>query len=200
MSHSIDFGLLAPHLGELNRTFDQLSLVLLRGTKEETLKSLKSGGAEVALAATDDAEAQVSESFLLFNEEFLFRCSRTHRMVNRAKLSLDDLREERFVLPRHGECLEAIAASLRRAKTALGSCHEVYSDADMLQLVADGFGVTVAPRSAADCEDVVSMPIDGLDLRRTVYVFGIKERPRSPAVSMLINLLRATDWPHSASN
>lgn len=88
LSHSIDFGLLAPHLGEINRTFDRLTLLLRRGTKEETSEFLNSGDAEVALAATDDAEAQASESFLLFNEEYLFRCSRAHRMAGRAILAL----------------------------------------------------------------------------------------------------------------
>jgi DNA-binding transcriptional LysR family regulator len=195
LSHSIDLGLLISHMRELNRTFDGLVVVVRRGSAAEALDFLTSGDAEVALAATDDAEAQSPERFPLFVEDFLLRCGRTHRMANRASLSLGDLRNERIILPRHGEHAQSLAAWLRKAKIDPEQCHEAFSDADMLRLVADGFGVALAPRSAPACAGVVSTPMEGLDLRRTVCAFGVDGRPRSPPASMLINLLRAADWP-----
>jgi DNA-binding transcriptional LysR family regulator len=194
LSHSIDLGLLLSHIRELNRTFDDLVVVVRRGSAAEALEFLKSGVTEVALAAADEADAQSQERFPLFDEDFLLRCGRTHRMANRANLSLADLRDERFILPRHGEHVESLAAWLRKAKIDLERCHEAYSDADMLKLVADGLGVAVAPRSAPLCDGVASAPMEGLDLRRTVCAFGANGRPRSAAASMLINLLRAADW------
>ena len=194
LSHSIDLGLFLSHIQELNRTFDGLVVVVRRGSAVEALEFLKSGVTEVALAAADEAETQSHERFPLFDEDFLLRCGRTHRMANRASVSLAELRDERFILPRHGEHVESLAAWLRKAKIDLERCHEAYSDADMLRLVADGLGVAVAPRSAPLCDGVVSTPVEGLDLRRTVCAFGATGRSRSAAASMLINLLRAADW------
>jgi DNA-binding transcriptional LysR family regulator len=194
LSHSIDFGLLVSHIRELNRTFDVLVVVVRRGSAAEALEFLRAGGTEVALAAADEAETQSHERFPLFDEDFLLRCGRTHRMADRPGLSLADLRDERFILPRHGEHIESLAAWLRKAKIDLERCHETDSDADMMKLVADGLGVAVAPRSAPLCDGVVSTPVEGLDLRRTVCAFGAKGRPRTPSASMLINLLRAADW------
>jgi DNA-binding transcriptional LysR family regulator len=194
LSHSIDLGLILSHFREINRTFDSLVVGVRRGTAADALEFLKSGAAEVALAAVDDAEAQSLVRFPLFEEDFLLRCGRTHRLANRANLSLADLRDERFVLPRHEEHVEALAASLRKANIALDRCHETFSDADMLQLVADGLGVALAPRSAPACDAIVSVPVAELDFRRTVCVFGTDARPRSAVASMLIDLLRAADW------
>jgi DNA-binding transcriptional LysR family regulator len=193
LSHSIDLGLLLSPIRELNRTFDGLGMVVRRGSATEVLEFLKAGVTEVALAAADESE-QSHERFPLFDEDFLLRCSRMHRMANRANLSLDDLRHERFILPRHGEHFESLAAWLRKVKIDLERCHEAYSDADMLKFVADELGVALAPRSAPLCDGVVSAPVEGLDLRRTVCAFGANGRPRSAAASMLINLLRAADW------
>ena len=75
----------------------------------------------------------------------------------------------------------------------LGGCHEVCSDDDLMKLVAAGAGVAVVPRSLHASEGA-STTIDGLDLRRTVYVFVIAGRPRTAAASTFINLLRAAGW------
>jgi DNA-binding transcriptional LysR family regulator len=194
LSHSIDLGLLLSHIRELSRTFDGLVVAVRRGNAAEALEFLKSGVTEVALAAADEAETQSHERFPLFDEDFLLLFARTHRLANQAGLSLADLRDERFILPQHGEHVESLAAWLQKAKINLEPRHETYSDADMLKLVAEGFGVAIAPRSAPLCDGLISAPVEGLDLRRTVCAFGAQRRPRSATASMLINLLRAADW------
>ena len=93
------------------------------------------------------------------------------------------------MLPRHAEHSDALAASARSRRR-----HDAWSDADMATLVAAGLGVAIAPRSFPRSESLAAMPIEGLDLRRTVSVFGAAGRPRSAPATTLINLLRAADW------
>jgi hypothetical protein len=38
------------------------------------------------------------------------------------------------------------------------------------------------------------LPIDGLGLRRTVSLYAVAGRARSPAAAALVKLLRAADW------
>ena len=64
----------------------------------------------------------------------------------------------------------------------------------MAALVAAGMGVAIAPRSFPRSDTLAAMPVEGLDLRRTVSAFGAAGRPRSAPATMLINLLRAADW------
>ena len=106
-------------------------------------------------------------------------CGRAHRLANRASVSLADLGAERLVLVRHGEHAEALAAFLRKGNVPLDRCHEVYSDDDLMKLVADGAGVAVVPRSLPASHAATAMQVEGLDLRRRVYLFGIAGRPRA---------------------
>ena len=191
LSPTISLGLVLSSLREMSRLFDGLELVVRRETAAGTLDLLKAGEVEVAIAAEDNMEAQQwLERFPLFDEGFLLICGRGHRLANSASCRLDDLLEERIVLPRHAEHGDAVAASVRS-----GRRHDAWSDTDMAALVAAGdVGVAIAPRSFPRSDMLAAMPVEGLDLRRTVSVFGAARRPRSTAAVTLINLLRATDW------
>ena len=137
-------------------------LVVRRESAAGTLDLLKAGEVEVAIAAEDNLEAQQwLERFPLFDEGFLLVCAREHRLANSASFGLDDLREERIVLPRHAEHSDALAASVRS-----GGRHDAWSDADMAALVAAGVGVAIAPRSFPRSDMLAAMPVEGLDLRQ----------------------------------
>jgi DNA-binding transcriptional LysR family regulator len=194
LSPTIDLGLLLPHFRELSRVVDGLTLIVRRGSAAETLEFLKTGDAEIAIAATQDGEAQSLEIWSLFDEGFLLSCGRAHRMANRVSVDLADLRAERFVLARHGEHAVALEATLKKGKVQLERCHEAFSDIDVTRLVADGAGVAIVPNSWPAPETTVSIPVEGLDLRRTVYLFRVAGRPCTAAASTLANLLRAADW------
>ena len=190
LSPTIGLGLVLSSLREMSRLFDGLELVVRRESTAVTLDLLKAGEVEVAIAAEDNLETQQwLERFPLFEEGFLLVCAREHRLANSTGLGLDDLREERIVLARHAEHSDAVATSVRS-----GGRHDAWSDVDMAALVAAGVGVAIAPRSFPRSDTLAAMPVEGLDLRRTVSAFGAAGRPRSASATMLINLLRAADW------
>ena len=92
-----------------------------------------------------------------------------------------------------------LAALLHKERVQLERCHEAFSDEDLNKLVADGSGIAIVPRSLPPLDGAVSIPIEGLDLRRTVYLFGIAGRPRTATASTFMNLLRAADWRPQAN-
>jgi DNA-binding transcriptional LysR family regulator len=199
LSPTIDVDLLLGHLHEVSRVFDRLTLVVLRGSAAETLGFVKTGDAEIAVAAGTNEADQSLARWPLFEEGFLLICSRRHRLANRTSVRIEDLRGERFVLPRHGEHADALAELLTNSNVEVGPGHEVYSDADLAKLAASGVEVAIVPRSASTLEGLASIPIEGLNLRRTVCLFGASNRPRSAPASLLTNLLRASDWAALAS-
>jgi DNA-binding transcriptional LysR family regulator len=192
LSPTINLGLLLPHFRELSRIFDGLTYFVRRGSAAETLESLKAGEAEIAIVAAKE-EAQTLETTWLFDEDFSLMCGRAHRMANRAKIDLAELRAERLVLARHAEHAVALEATLK-GKLRLEHCHETFSDDDLIQLVVDGAGIAIVPRSLPTPDTAVLIPIEGLDLRRTVSFFCVPGRPRSVVSTTLTNLLRAADW------
>ncbi len=190
LSPTIGVELVLAALREATRPFVGLELVVRREDATGTLDLLKTGEVEVAISAASILEAQPwLEQFPLFDEGFLLISAREHRLANSAGVGLEDIREERIVLPRHaehGDVLAALAPSKRR--------HDAWSDADMAAFVGAGMGVAICPSSFPRSESLVATPIEGCDLRRTVSAFGAAGRQRSAAATMLINLLRAADW------
>ena len=190
LSPTIGVELVLAALQEATRLFDGLELVVRRESAAGTLDLLKTGEVEIAIAAVDILEARPwLEHFPLFEEGFLLVSTREHRLANSASFSLEDLREERIVLPRHAEHLNALVASAPGKGR-----HDAWSDADMAALVGAGLGVAIGPRSFTRPKSLAAMPIEGFDLKRTVSAFGAAGRPRSAPATMLINLLRAADW------
>ena len=190
LSPTIGVQLVLVGLQEVTRLFDGLELVVRRESASATLELLKMGEVEVAIAGGDNFESQPwLERFPLFDEGFLLISAREHRPANDTSLGLDDLRAARMVLPRHAEHIDALAVSVQNKRR-----HDVWSDSDMAALVGAGLGVAIAPRSFPRPEALAATPLEGLDLKRTVSVFGAAGRPRSAPATMLINLLRASDW------
>ena len=71
LSRTIELALLLPHLHELNKLFDGLSMSVRRGSPAEALDYLKSGDAEVGIVAAKSEKAQALESWPPFEEDFI---------------------------------------------------------------------------------------------------------------------------------
>src|SRR5262249_40638819 len=70
LSDTINLKLLTSHLAELDRLFNRLEMKLLRGTAPEIVKLLKSGEAELAIAADLGEGWERLDRWPLFSEEF----------------------------------------------------------------------------------------------------------------------------------
>ena len=68
------------------------------------------------------------------------------------------------------------------------------SENDLVTLLDAGLGYALVPQSSAPPGSVKFLELEGLDTTRTVQVYGVAGRQRSPAASTLIKMLRAADW------
>jgi DNA-binding transcriptional LysR family regulator len=199
LSPTIPLDLPLSRFGELKRVFNGLAVAIRRAQASEALEGVKTGRADLALAAADEPQTPLLERHKLFDEGFHLICSRMHKLANTASVRADDLCEEQFILPRHGEHSDQLAAWLQKVKVRLETCHEAFSDADMLGMASSGLGLAIAPVSLAARNGVVAIPVEGLDLRRTVFLYGAAGRPRSAPASTLMNMLRAANWQIAAN-
>jgi len=55
-------------------------------------------------------------------------------------------------------------------------------------------GVAIVPRSALSVSRLTRAPIKGLELPRTVYLYGVAGRQRSAVASTIMKMLRGTNW------
>src|SRR6516165_484027 len=144
--------LLPAALPELQRRFPKLNLQLRETMTDTLLHELAGGDLDLILIALpiDDAEVQ---TFHLFDDKFILalRANKDNRRIRHATASM--LVHERLLLLEEGHCLRDQALSYCRmltpeARDSFGAS----SFATIVQMVANGYGITLLPEMAIAAE------------------------------------------------
>ena len=199
MSRTITPDLSTSHLIELRRVFHQLELKLLRGTAGEVLQFLKNGEADLAIGSDMPEEWDRIDRWPLFTESFDLILSCKHPLAKRPSLDAEDIAREQLVRSGYCEHAEKAAAVLAARNIDVRHGHEVTSPRDVIALVEAGLGVAIIPRSDTIPTTITRMAVNGIDLRRSVYLYEVAGRERTAVASMLLKLVRAADWTRYAS-
>jgi DNA-binding transcriptional LysR family regulator len=194
ISRTINLALLTAPLGELSRICARVQLKLIRGSGPEIAELLKRGEAEFALAGPLGQVWERLDTWPLFTELFALIVHRGHRFAGRNLVEFDQLADERLLVQAACEMAEELSLRLSTKGITTAGAHQVTTDHDLIALVEAGLGIAIVPASAIRSERLHSVPLEGLDLTRTVAIYGVAGRKRSPVATTLLNLLRAADW------
>ena len=182
------------HFGELSRLFGGLDMKLLRGPVPEIVEHPKRGDAELAIAGEIGDEWERLDKWPLFTERFDLLLNSKHELASKTGIEFDQLQQQRFLRRVYCENAEQASAILRDHNIDVDRGCEVASEQDLLTLLEAQFGVAIAPKSLRTPATLSRMPIEGLELSRTVYVYGVAGRQRTPVASAMLKMLRAYDW------
>ena len=200
LSRTIEPSLVMPHVVELGKLFDSLELKVLRGTGSEVLEFLKRGEVELGIAAGIDEEWERLDSWPLFTEDFQLVVSNVHNRANSPIIELDELRQERLIVRTYCETTPQLLDLLRGRDFDVGHFHAVSAQGDLIALIEAGLGVALMPRSAATPATLMRIAVAGLELSRTVYLYGVAGRQRTPIAAAMMKMLRAADWSRFEAN
>lgn len=195
VSSSIELSLIMSHVNELRRSVNEVELKILRGPGPQLIEYMKSGEAELAIAASIGDAWDRLDTWKLFDEPFDIVFSRSHRLSNHEHISLDDLRPERFLLRSHCERCNDLAEMLRSLGLNADRRHEVSSDQDLLALLEANIGIGFLPRTVNAPASLVRTSVEGIDLDRSVCLYGVAGRQRTPIAATFMKMLRAAKWP-----
>ena len=195
LSHSIDLSLLIPYLNQIKRQFNRLEFRFLRGSSQEVGEYLKKGEAELGIAAELGDDWDRLDTWPLFTEDFYLVINRRHPLASRDNIGFDDLRTEQLLSRNYCEHSDRLGRSLREHGIAVDRSHEVSSERDLIELLEADIGVAVIPRTASLPDTLKRAPVDGLNSRRTVHLYGVAGRQRTAVASAVMRMLRGADWP-----
>jgi DNA-binding transcriptional LysR family regulator len=198
LSRTINLEVLTPHLGELSRLFSRTDVKLLRGTAPEIVGLLKSGEAELAIAAELE-EWERLDRWALFSEEFALMLNSKHPLASRSDIDIDALRQERWLRRIYCEHFEQAMSLIGSHNLDVDQGYELTSERDLITLLEADLGIGFAPRSTSHPETLKLVPVKGVELRRTVYLYGVAGRQRTAAASAVLKMLRAADWSRFAA-
>jgi len=194
LTHSVDLSLLIPHLAQIKRIFNILEFRFLRGNSREVGEFLKKGEAELGIAAEINEQWERLDIWPLFTEEFQLIVNRRHPFADRKNITFEDLRSQQLLSRTYCEHAEPLSASLRSLGIDVDHSHGISSERDLIELLEADIGVAVIPRSLATPETLKRAAIDGLDIRRTVRLYGVAGRERTAVASAVMRMLRGADW------
>lgn len=195
LSVAVNITLLISFLTELVRAMPGLELRFARGTSVEVAELLKRGEAEVAIAGPLGDHWDRLDAWPLFSEAYVLAVSKNHGLSKQIMaVAPTELINERLLCRTYCENLKELTDFLEENGGLPKAQHKVSSEHDLVALLEADLGIGIAPRSSAQSSNVVFLSIDGLEVTRTVSVYGVAGRQRSAAASTLIKMLRAADW------
>jgi DNA-binding transcriptional LysR family regulator len=197
LTHSVDLSLLIPFLSQIKRQFNRLEYKFLRGDSIEVAEMLKKGEAELGIAAELDQDWDRLDTWPLFTEDFQLVLSRQHPLAERDLIELEDLRSEQFLSRNYCEHAGRLSASLRERGLDVDQSHEVSSERDLIELVEADIGVAIIPDTSPIPQSLKRTPVEGLDARRTIHLYGVAGRERTAVGSAVMRMLRGADWQPS---
>jgi LysR family hydrogen peroxide-inducible transcriptional activator len=181
LSGKLQFGIipsLAPYvlprmLPVLQQHYPDLRIELRETQTKPLLEELSHGKLDVVMLALPVAESDI-ETAALFEDPFLLAVPAGDGRAQDGRVRSDQIEQERLILLEEGHCLrdQALAYCVngrRDASLGLGAT----SLATVMQMVANGYGITLVPEIAADVEvrdervKLLRFAIVGLAWRRT---------------------------------
>jgi LysR family transcriptional regulator, hydrogen peroxide-inducible genes activator len=192
---------LAPYLiplilGPLREAYPRLTIELWEDVTVSLLERLRGQRLDAALLATEIPESDLT-TIDLFNEPFLAALPSGHRLASRKKIDQADLADDLLVLA-DGHCLagqarEACGRSGRSSEALPQRALQAASLATLANLVAAGYGTTLAPQLAASSMErrgVVLRPLLG-KASRTIRLASRPTFPRPKALQALVKVIAA---------
>jgi DNA-binding transcriptional LysR family regulator len=200
LTHSIDLSLLIPYLEQIKRQFNRLEFRFLRGDSQQVGEYLRNGEAELGIAAELGSDWDRLDVWPLFTEGFDLVVHGQHTLAKRDQVVFEDLRSEQLLSRRYCEHAERINDSLRERGLDVDRKHEISSERDLIELLEADIGVAVIPHTATMPKTLQRRAVDGLDARRTVHLYGVAGRERTPVAAAVMRMLRGTDWQQFLGN
>jgi DNA-binding transcriptional LysR family regulator len=195
LTHSVDLSLLIPHLDQIRRLFNRLEFRFLRGNSREVGEFLKTGEAELGIAAEISEEWDRLDSWPLFTEGFQLVLNKRHPLADNEAISFEDLQNQQLLSRNFCEHAARLSASFRGHGIDVDRSHGISSERDLIELLEADVGVAVIPCSVSTPETLERKNLGGLDMRRTVHLYGVAGRERTAVASAVMRMLRGAKWP-----
>ncbi len=176
------------------RRFPQVELLIHEDLTAHLVEAVGIGELDLALVALPIADPRlVCEA--LFTEPLLLALPKQHRLAARRRISLDDVRSERFIVLDEMHCLGEQMLAICRQE----GCHRIGCRSSQLStvqaLIALGQGISLLPdmaRAADRHQRIVYRPLATGCIERTVAAIWHRDRYHGAAAVQFLALLK--EW------
>jgi LysR family hydrogen peroxide-inducible transcriptional activator len=182
--------ILPPLLKRLRRKYPDFQLFIREDLSAHLLAALQQGELDVLLLALPYAAENI-EVMPLFDDEFLFACPRDHELANRVGLCTADLKQQELLLLEDGHCLrDHVLAACKLSDADVNIPYQATSLNTIVQMVANGIGVTLLPQMALDAKILSGTDVQACSFRehnvsRSIGLMWRRKTPRRSEFQLL---------------
>ena len=187
---------LLPSLLHLMRNeYSDFKLSLKEELSRVLIERLNSGELDVLLLALP-YPSHGATTCHLFYDDFLLACPDNHPLTNKEPLQLDDLDNQDLLLLEDGHCLRDHALEACKLNTdELSVPYQATSLNTLVQMVANGMGITLLPKMAIDAHILADIPVTVKAFReekiwRSIGLLWRNSSPRKDEFELLGKLLQ----------
>ncbi len=194
VSHSVNIEMFMAPIAELFRGFPGIQLRISHGSGEDVLNRLKEGEAELALAGPLPDSWERLDHWPLYSECFELAMPAEHALAKDNVIDFKKLAGQPIFAQAGCECRKTIVEWFDEHGVAFVASHEVDTHHDMNALLSASGGIALVPQSAPNLATLRRAKLSDFSYERTVSVYAVSGRQRSPSVSTFLNLLRSADF------
>ena len=170
-------------------------LLVHEALTKELAALVLSGALDCCICSDCDTSNTKLKVVPLYEERLLLACAKTHPLAALEEVPVEQLHAQVY--------LDRLNCELRvRAAKALGDqgvfmAPHVQSDREerIQHMVASGLGVALMPEFTAYLDNIVTRPVIGLNLKRTVQFISVLGTPPAKSVRAVEQIASTFPWP-----
>jgi len=197
---TIPSGYILPKIiGEFKTAYPQITIALVAGDTEKTIKDILEGTIELGVVGAKTHNKRIyQEPFI--QDEMRLVIPAGHRWKDAKEIDLDQLVDEPFIVREAGSgTLKSLKLSLAEKNFDMDSLNimaEMGSTAALIQAVKNHVGVSIFSIIAIDeyltAGTLIALPVKGLNLRRNFYLTTHKNKSLSSLAAAFIIFTKAS--------
>lgn len=179
-----------------------VKLEVFRTFSEQLPRLVKEHRLDFALQAYDPQDSQLA-TFPILEDELVLIMHPQHRLAKKRKVHVRELGDESFLAHNvKSPARDKVVQFFRDHRVPLNISIELATIETIKRFVAMGMGLAIVPRLCVEEEirnkQLVTVPIQGLHIRRTLRVIYLRDRVLSQAAAAFLKLIKSynhqADW------
>jgi DNA-binding transcriptional LysR family regulator len=181
-------------LGSVRQAVPAFELTLDGGADARLLEEAVAGDLDLIVVGDDHDLPERVRAWTLHREPLVAVMQKGHKLASQKSIAIADLDGVEVIQLTNCPIAERIrqmcagAGITPKFTTRAANCDQIVS------LIREGLGIATLPESMAAGTDLVTKPIEGLNIERSITLGTVAGRRFSPASDAFVKLARARDW------
>ncbi len=181
----------AKALTEFAKQYPNIKIQVVFGTTKDLLEKLNSHLFDFVLTFHEGAEHPHLKYQTLLSSNMVLVASKKSTLANKSSISLEEVAQLPLALPFSGySTTQFFVDSFNQKDLDPNICMEINDIPTLFEIVKTGHWHTILSETSVNDPQVVAIPIEGKNMKRTIMIISLKEAYEKKAVKKFYELLR----------